>query len=121
MLLNEDVDHISILVDSPPEIVAFASYVLEEFIQVPDVSLATIPTSEVPSVLDSELLTPLPDCFVGDDDTPLCQEILNISKAQAESVIQPDSVTDDLGREAVSVVTSHSCVHHQSLAGNSST
>jgi hypothetical protein len=108
MLLNEDVDHISILVDSPPEIVALALYVHEEFIQVPDVSLATMPTSEVPSVPDSELLTPLPDRFVGDDDSPLCQELLNISEAQTESMIQPDPVTDDLGRKPVSVVATHS-------------
>jgi hypothetical protein len=99
MLLNEDVDHISILVDSPPDIVALALYVHEEFIQVPNVSLATIPASEVPSVPDSELATPLPDRFVGDDDSPLCQEVLNIAEAQAESVIQPDRLTDDQWRK----------------------
>jgi hypothetical protein len=32
MLLNEDVDHISILVDSPPEIVTLALDVHEEFV-----------------------------------------------------------------------------------------
>lgn len=121
MLLNEHVAHISILVDSPPEIVALTLYVHEESIQVPDVSLATIPTSGVPSVPDSELLTPLPDRLVGEDDSALCQEVLNIAEAQAESVIQPDRVTDDQWRKPLSVETIRSAVHHQTLAGNSST
>jgi hypothetical protein len=56
--LNEDVDHIAILVDSPPEIVPLALGVHEELVQVPDVSPTTLPTPEVPSVVESELLTP---------------------------------------------------------------
>jgi hypothetical protein len=35
------------------------------------------------------------------DDAPLGEDQLDVSEAQAEEVIQPDSVADDLGREAV--------------------
>jgi hypothetical protein len=104
MPLNEDVDHIPILVDSPPKIVPLALDVHEELVQVPGVSHATLPTSEVPCVLRSELPTPLPDGLVGDDDPPLRQEFFDVAEAQTESVIQPDGVTDDLRWEAVPVV-----------------
>jgi hypothetical protein len=121
MLLNEDVDHIPILVHSPPEIVPLTLHVHEELVQVPDVSLMSSPTPEVPRVVESELPTPLTYGFVRDDDSPLCQEVLNITETQTESVIQPNRVTDDLGRKPVSAVTTLFAVHHQSLAGSSLT
>jgi hypothetical protein len=120
MWLNEDIDHIPILIDSTPEIVPLALDVHEELVHVPDVSLTTLPTSEAPSVVESELLTPLANGLMGDDDSPLCQELLNISEAQTESVIQPHRVTDDLGRKPVSVVATHCAVHQRSLAGTGS-
>jgi hypothetical protein len=36
--LNQDIDHVSILVHSPPEIVPLALDIHEELVQVPDVS-----------------------------------------------------------------------------------
>jgi hypothetical protein len=38
MFLNEDIDHVSILIHSPPGIVALSSDVHEELIQVPNVA-----------------------------------------------------------------------------------
>jgi hypothetical protein len=120
MFLNEDVDHIPILALSPPEIVPLAMDVHEELVQVPDVSRTTLPTPQVPCVVESELLTPLPNGLVGDDDSPFRQELLNISEAQTESMVQPYPVTDDLGRKPVSVVTAHFAVHQRSLGGTGS-
>jgi hypothetical protein len=48
----------------------------------PDVSPATVPTSEVASVVESELLTPLPNGLVGDDDSAFRKEVLDVSEAQ---------------------------------------
>jgi hypothetical protein len=39
------------------------------------------------------------------------QEILDISEAQAEAMIEPDGVTDDLRRKSVSVVVECMAVH----------
>jgi hypothetical protein len=82
MLLNQDVDHIPILVDGSPEIVTLAPDVHEQLVQMPDVSSSTLPTSEVASVVESELLTPLPNGLVGDDDSAFREEVLDVSKAQ---------------------------------------
>lgn len=48
--LYQDVDHVSVLIDSPPEIMPLSLDVHEELIQVPDVSQATLPTPEIPGV-----------------------------------------------------------------------
>jgi hypothetical protein len=43
----------------------------------------------------------LADGFVGDDDCTGKQQLFDITVAQAEAVIQPNTVADDLGRETV--------------------
>ena len=41
------------------------------------------------------------------DDAALSQEVFDIPVAQIESVVEPDSVTDDIWRESVSFVGIH--------------
>jgi hypothetical protein len=38
---------------------------------------------------------------MADDDAAFGKQILNVAEAEVETKIQPDSVSDDLGREAV--------------------
>ncbi len=45
----------------------------------------------------SELVAPTAHGLTGDNDTPLGQDQLNIAQTEAEYVIQPNSVADDLG------------------------
>jgi hypothetical protein len=45
----------------------------------------------------AEFATPLPDRFVGDDDSTSEQQFLDIAVAQAKAEIEPDSMTDNLG------------------------
>ena len=115
MFLNEDVDHIPILVHGPPEIVPLALDVHEDFIQVPHVSQTTLATSKHPRVLRSELPTPLPDGLVGDDDSALRQEFLDVAEAQGESMVQPNAVADDFAREPVAAVAIRIRFHPRSL------
>ena len=54
-------------------------------------SMQTAPLfSEGSGVLGSELQTPGADGFVRNSDTTLGQQVLNIAKAESESVIKPD-------------------------------
>ena len=55
--LNQDVNHVPVLVDSAPEIVTLTLDVHEDFIQVPHVAEPTLATLEIPCVLGSELPT----------------------------------------------------------------
>jgi hypothetical protein len=52
----------------------------------------------------AELPAPAPDRFVGEKHATLGQQQLHVSQAQAEHVIEPDHVADDLGREAMAVM-----------------
>ncbi len=104
MRLEQDVDHVAVLIDRTPEILPPTLDGHEEFVQVPRIAQPTLATLERTGVLGTELQTPQSDGLVSDDDPPLCQEILDISKAQKEAVIEPDGVADDLRRESVSAV-----------------
>jgi hypothetical protein len=80
--LNEDVNHIPILVNGSPEVVTLASYSHEHFVQVPDIAISALATSEVPSVVRPEHPTPLTYSLVGDESTAFRKEVLDISEAQ---------------------------------------
>jgi hypothetical protein len=51
----------------------------------------------------SELFAPAPNSLIGDDNAPLRQKQLDISRAEAEHVMQPDGMRDDLGEKAGAV------------------
>jgi len=102
--LNEDVDHVTVLVDGPPQILQATVDVHEQFVQVPRVAQGSLPLPQDTSVRRTELLTPLPNRLVGHSDAPLSEEIFGIAEAQTETVVQPDGMTDDFRRESVATV-----------------
>ena len=102
--LDQDVDHVTVLVDGTPEVLTLALDVDEELVQVPRVAQATFSPLQPASVLSAELPAPLPDCLVGHGDAALRQEVLDVSEAQAEAVVEPDGMGDDLGWKAVATV-----------------
>src|SRR5205823_3132769 len=51
-----------------------------------------------------QLVAPLADRLMADDDAPLGEQILNVAEAEVETKVQPDRVSDDLGREAVTSI-----------------
>jgi hypothetical protein len=55
-------------------------------------------------ILLSKFPTPLPDNLIGHDDIADEEKFLHIAAAQAEAVVEPDSVANDLGRETVVLV-----------------
>ena len=40
--LNQDIDQVAVLVDGPPQVVAFASDLHEDVVQVPDIAQPTV-------------------------------------------------------------------------------
>jgi hypothetical protein len=63
------------------------------------------------------LATPLPNRFIGHDHTTFPQELFDITEAQAEAKVQPDSVADDLDREPVILILLRGwrCIHASTL------
>ena len=84
--LDEDIEHITILIYRAPEALVFALYLYENLVQVPRVTETTLSTLQSPSVFRPELDTPKSDRFIGNGDAALSQEILDIAKAQAKSL-----------------------------------
>jgi len=81
MGLDENIDHVAILVDSPPQILSLTLDLHEQFVQVLRIAQATLLLSEFPSVFGTELAIQLADGFVADHDPTLGQKIRNISEA----------------------------------------
>jgi len=113
--LNQDVDHISVLIDCSPQVVQFAVDSHEDFIQIPDIAKATLSPLEFPRIGRTELLTPMSDGFIGDNDSALSKEIFDVAETQTETVIKPDSMTDDVRRKAISVIAGSFALHRFSL------
>jgi hypothetical protein len=59
---------------------------------------------EYAGVFGTELPAPRSNGLVGDYDPSLCQKILNISEAQAKSIIEPNGMADDIRRKSMSVI-----------------
>ena len=75
----------------------------EQLIIVPDVAQSTLLLSELSSVFRSELPTPESDRFVSDNDATLGQQILHVSKAEWEAVID-NGVADNFGRKTMASI-----------------
>ncbi len=93
----------------------------EEFIQVPRVAQPILAMLEGTGVRGAELQTPQSDSLVTDDDPPFCQKIFDISEAQAESMVEPNSMADDFRREPVTAVAGCVAIHPGSLPDTPST
>ena len=65
----------------------------------------------------AEFLAPAPDRLIGNDNASLGQKQLDIPQAEAEHVVQPDGVADDLGGKAMAVMRVGRWFHAASLAG----
>src|SRR3954447_26628839 len=76
----------------------------EHLIKVPGVARLRPALTELAGEVGAELEAPLTYALMADDNAPLGKDELHLAQAQTEDVIEPDSVADDLGREAVSGV-----------------
>ena len=97
--LHEDVDDVAVLVHRPPEVLPLSLDGHEQLVQIPRVAHSPASAPQPPRVVEPERLTPLPNRLVGDGDAALGQQVFCIAKAKTETMIEPDGVADDFGRE----------------------
>src|SRR3984885_12601126 len=103
-LLNEDVEHNAVLIHAAPKIVLHALDPDEHLVQMPLVRGPWPSAAQAAGKAPAELLAPEPNSLIGDDNATFSQEQLDIPQAEAEHMVQPDSMTDDLGGNAMAVV-----------------
>ena len=102
--LNQDVEHDTLLIDGAPKIVLNALDPDEDFVHMPFVSRLWPAATQAVGETRGEFLAPAAHRLVGHDDATLSQDQFDIPQAEAEHVVQPDSVADDLGGKAMAVV-----------------
>ena len=110
--LHQNVDYIAVLIDRAPEILQVAIDSKEDFVQMPVVAEPALQSLQFANIICAELLTPQPNRFIGYEDASLRQKILDVSEAEAETMIGPDRVTDDLGRKPIAGVASRPIALH---------
>src|SRR3954471_1767883 len=91
-------------VDRPSEVVELAADADEHLVQVPLVAWAGTALLERAGERPPEPQARGAYALVAHDDAALGQDRLDLAQAQAEAVVEPDGVGDDLGREAEAAV-----------------
>src|SRR5580704_5278130 len=102
--LNEDVEHDAVLIHGTPQIMLHAPDPDEHLIHVPLVARSWPAASQAVCEGLAKLLAPPTNRLIRDDNAAFSQKQLNIPEAEAEHVVQPDRMADDLGGKAVAVV-----------------
>ena len=119
--LDENVDDVAVLVHGPPQILLPSVNLHEHFVQIPGVAHAAPAVAQAPREVESECQTPLPNRLIRDGDAALGEKIFAISETQAETVIQPDGVTDDVRGKAVPAIAGRLACHRPTLPSAAST
>jgi hypothetical protein len=114
--LDQNIKHDAVLIDSAPEIMQLALDPNEHLVQVPLVTGSGPAPTQIAREARAKLQAPAPDALVGDKHAALRQEQLDVPKAQAEYMVEPNRVADELGREAVTVVRVRRLLHATILA-----
>jgi hypothetical protein len=102
--LHENIQHIAILIDCSPEVVALTMNRQEDFVQVP---LAARPGTTAPELIGiplADLPAPLPDRLIGHGNPAGKEPFLDVPIAEAKPVIEPRAVADHLCGNAVMCV-----------------
>ena len=69
--LHEEVDHVAVLIDRPPQILLAPLDGQEQFSQVPDVTHPAASSPKTAGILSAKGLTPLPNGLIGHRDAAL--------------------------------------------------
>ena len=87
----------------------------KDFVHVTLVPWSRPPASQATGKTRGKFLAPASHRLVGDDHAALSQDQLNIPQAEAEYVIQSDSVADDIGGKSMPIMRVGRQLHAVSL------
>lgn len=88
--LDQDLEHLALGIDGPPEIHLAAADPDEHLVEVPAAMRHRPSFAKAPGDHRPENHHPAPDRLVGDRDAALGQQVLDIPIAQGETKIHPD-------------------------------
>jgi hypothetical protein len=102
--LNKDVEYNPVLIDGAPETVLHALDPGRTLRPCECVSRLRLAATHTVGESRSEFLAPVPHRLIGDDNTALRQKQLDTAQTEAEDVVQPNDVSDDLGGAPMTIV-----------------
>ena len=105
--LSIDIDHFSILIHSTPQILLLAIDLHEDLVDEERIAITTVSPFKTTSISSSKFDTPKSDGFVANNDASLREQVFDITIAEVESMVEPDRVTDDVGRKSVTLISIH--------------
>src|SRR4029079_18395968 len=114
--LNQNIDHVAVLIHGAPQILLFTVDSNEDFVQVPNIAEAALTPLQLSGIVRTELLTPNSNRFIRDDDSAFGEKILHIPEAQTEAMVNPDSIADDFWRETMTVIARPAVFHGTSIS-----
>jgi hypothetical protein len=117
MRLNQNIEDVAILIHGTPEILLLAIDSNKDLIQIPVVAEPSLSSLQFPGIVRTELLTPLSNRLIRDDDSTFGEKILDISETHAEAMVGPDRIADNLARETIAGVTRRIAFHETSFSG----
>jgi hypothetical protein len=113
--LDQNIQKVAILINGSPQIVNAAIDLKEHFIKMPLVPRPRRFSSLVVSINLAELEAPFSDRLIAESDTAHREHLFNIAEAQGEAEVQPNGMTDDLGRESMTMVRRDGGAHQSSM------
>jgi hypothetical protein len=93
-----------VLIYGPPQIIAFIVDGQKRLVQMALVAWPGASSGESIGILLAKFSSPIAHGFVRHDDAALGHHLLDVPIAQAEAEIEPDTMADNLRREAVAFV-----------------
>jgi len=102
--LQKNINHFTVLIDRTPEIVLLAPDLREDLVDEESVAIALLVAFQPFGILGAKFDAPKTNGLITDSDPPLGQEILDITSAQVEPMVEPNGVLNDLGRKSVTSV-----------------
>jgi hypothetical protein len=108
-IVHQDIQDSVVLIDGPPQVMAFAVNGQKHFLQISFASVAGSTATQLSGMVLPELLTPLADGFIGHADAAFEHEFLHVAVAQVKAIIEPKPVADDFARKTVVFVALGVC------------
>jgi hypothetical protein len=85
--LHQNIEDIPVLIHPSSLIVAFAANGEKDLVQMPRVTRLRVPATELIGIRLAELPAPLPDGFIGHNDSPGEQQLFDIAIAEGEAAV----------------------------------
>ena len=89
--LHQNIQHITILIYRPPQVVLIPVDSDEHLIKMPGIPATPCLSPDPLGIFRPESKAPLPNRFVGDLDAPAPQDLFDVSEAQRKPVVKPNS------------------------------